>query len=276
MPAQYVVTGPDGQKYRITAPAAASQAEVLAYAQKQAAQQAHALPAGFVMNPAPKNGAQAQAHGPWENYAPQSAQGAQDGPWRRYAAQTAQPNPFAQFVTNSENPFARFVQPQQGEQEPQNPSRDQVSRAFYAAKAAGNEDDARQIIGYIQQHGMTLAPMNAQEENAGFQKQNAADVAAQPWYQTALQGAGKSFMDDARGVGQMLGLETPQDVANARQADQALMNSGWGKVGDYGGQAVQMAAMGGALGLGAKGLGLASRAVPYATAALTSGAFSGT
>lgn len=166
MPAQYVVTGPDGQKYRITAPAAASQAEVLAYAQKQAAQQAHALPAGFVMNPAPKNGAQAQAHGPWENYAPQSAQGAQDGPWRRYAAQTAQPNPYAQFVTKSENPFARFVQPQQGEQEPQNPSRDQVSRAFYAAKAAGNEDDARQIIGYIQQHGMTLAPMNAQEENA--------------------------------------------------------------------------------------------------------------
>lgn len=250
----------------------------MAYAQKQAAQQAQqapALPAGFVMDSAPKDGAQAQAHGPWENYAPQSDQGAQDGPWKRYAAQTAQPNPYAQFVTKSENPFARFVQPQQGEQAPQSPSRDQVSRAFYAAKAVGNENDARQLIGYIQQHGMTLAPMTDAERNSAFQKQNAANVAAQPWYQTALQGAGKSFVDDARGVGQLLGLETPQDVANARQADQALMNSGWGKVGDYGGQAVQMAAMGGALGLGAKGLGLASRAVPYINSALATGAIAG-
>src|SRR6185437_5824824 len=97
----------------------------------------------------------------------------------------------------------------------------------------------------------------------------------QPWYQTALQGAGKSFVDDARGVGQLVGLEKPQDIANANQADAALMNSGWGKVGDYGGQALQMTALGGALGVGARGIGLASKTVPFINSALTSGAFAG-
>lgn len=36
--AQYVVTSPDGQKYRITAPDNAAQADVMAYAQKQFSQ----------------------------------------------------------------------------------------------------------------------------------------------------------------------------------------------------------------------------------------------
>ena len=174
-------------------------------------------------------------------------------------------NPYAQFV--AANPYAQFAQAA--------PSRASLSQAFYAAKQAGDEAQARQIIGQIQKSGMTLAPMNDQQENAAFQKQNAANVAAQPWYQTALQGAGKSFVDDARGVGQLVGLEKPQDIANANQADAALMNSGWGKVGDYGGQALQMTALGGALGVGARGVGLASKAMPFINSALTSGAFAG-
>jgi len=174
-------------------------------------------------------------------------------------------NPYAQFV--AANPYAQFAQAA--------PSRASLSQAFYAAKQAGDEAQARQIIGQIQKSGMTLVPMNDQQENAAFQKQNAANVAAQPWYQTALQGAGKSFVDDARGVGQLVGLEKPQDIANANQADAALMNSGWGKVGDYGGQALQMTALGGALGVGARGIGLASKTVPFINSALTSGAFAG-
>lgn len=120
---RYVVTSPEGKQYEVTAPASASQADVMAYAQRQAAQ---------------------------------SAQG---GPWTNYA-RTAAPNPFDQFD-----------QPAQG------PTREQVSKAFYRAKAAGDEGAARQLVGYLQQHGMTLAPMDSAQEDAAFQKANARNVA---------------------------------------------------------------------------------------------------
>lgn len=173
--------------------------------------------------------------------------------------------------------MSNLVQNAQAPQQPSvpGPTRDQLSQAFYAAKQAGNEDDARQLIGYAQQHGMTIAPMTPDQVNTGMQQVNAANVAAQPWYQTALQGAGKSFVDTGRGVGELVGMESPQDVANARQEDQALMSSTAGKLGYLGGQGAQMIALGGAGGAVAKGLSLAGRAVPYVTSALAGGAFSG-
>ena len=160
-------------------------------------------------------------------------------------------------------------------QAPTGPTRAQLSQAFYAAKQAGNEDDARQIMGYVQQHGMTIAPMNANQLNTAFQQQNAQTVAAQPWYQTAAQGAGKSAVDTGRGIGQILGIESPQDVANAQQVDQALMGSTAGKLGNLAGQAGIMYA-GGTLLKGALGAaGIAQKALPYASSALTGAAFSG-
>lgn len=86
-----------------------------------------------------------------------------------------------------------------------------------------------------------------------FRQINAANVAAQPWWQTTLQGAGKSFVDDARGAGQLLGLRSNQDIAQDRQLDQALMDTTAGKVGDIGGsiaQTLPFGAVGGALKLG--------------------------
>lgn len=131
---------------------------------------------------------------------------------------------------------------------PSGPSREQLSQAFYAAKQAGNEDDARKIVGYVQQHGMTLAPPSADQANAAFQKQNAANVSAQNPVLTGLQGFGQSFVNTGRGLGQLVGLESNQDVANARQVDQALSNSRAGQVGNALGNVAQLvggAAMGG-------------------------------
>lgn len=194
-----------------------------------------------------QHAAQPQAAGPWQKYAAQ-----QNGPWQNYQAQQSGPSQTASQY-----------------------SRDQISRAFYAAKAAGNEDDARQLIGYIQQHGMTLAPMNAQEQDAAFQKANAANVASMTPMQRFMAGAGKSVEDTGRGVGELVGLESPQQVAQARQVDQALVNSGAGKFGDYAGQAAQMYLGGLALRgiLGAAGV--SSRLAPYINSAVTSGALSG-
>jgi len=202
--------------------------------------------------------------GPWTKY----ANAAQGGPWTKYAKAQQQPapNPYAQFVQPEANPYAQFVQ---------GASRADLSQAFYAAKQAGDEAQARQIIGQIQKSGMTLAPMNDQQENAAFQKQNAANVAAQSPLETFMQGAGKSVVDTGRGLAELVGMESPQDVAQARQMDQALANSTAGKLGDLAGQAAQMYVTGGALGAGAKALGYTGRVMPYVTSALTSGAFNG-
>lgn len=158
------------------------------------------------------------------------------------------------------------------------PTREQLSQAFHAAMAAGNQDDARQIIGYVQQHGMTIAPMTPAQENAAFQKQNAANVAAQNPLLTATQGFGKAFVDTGRGVGELVGAESPQDVANARQADQALMNTRAGQLGYGGGVAAQIvggAALGG-LAAGAPLLsGLSAAEAPTLGGTLLSGTLTG-
>lgn len=152
------------------------------------------------------------------------------------------------------------------------PSRDQLSQAFYAAKAAGNEADARAIIGHIQQAGMTLAPMSAQQEQAAFQRGNAANVAAMPGWDRFDAGMGKAVMDTGRGIGQLLGIESPQDIQNAQQADATLANTMQGKLGDLAGQGLMLAMPGTDL---FKGAGMLGKAAPYVNAALKMGAFSG-
>lgn len=95
----------------------------------------------------------------------------------------------------------------------------------------------------------------------------------------AIAGAGKSFVDTARGLGQIgravlpksasdyLGLPTSQDAEDARQRDEALMNTGAGLAGNIGGQIGQMVAGGGLVGLAGKGVATfapqAGRAMQY-------------
>lgn len=174
-------------------------------------------------------------------------------------------NPYDQFVQGSPNPYAQFAQVAA-------PSRADLSNAFYAAKQAGDEAKARQIIGQIQRAGMTLAPMNAQQENAAFQKQNAANVAAMPWYDKFDAGMGKAVVDTGRGIEQLVGARSPQQVATDQQADQALAQSGWGTAGDLAGQGL-MLVMPGTDAL--KGAGFLGKAAPYVNAAVKMGAFAG-
>lgn len=159
-----------------------------------------------------------------------------------------------------------------GQSQQAGPSRAQLSQAFYAAQQAGNEADARQIMGYIQRAGMTLAPMDAQQENAAFQKQNAANVAAMPWYDKFDAGMGKAVVDTGRGIEQLVGARSPQQVATDQQADQALTQSGAGMAGDLAGQGL-MLAMPGTDAI--KGAGFLGKAAPYVNAAVKMGAFAG-
>lgn len=56
------------------------------------------------------------------------------------------------------------------------------------------------------------------------------DVLGSPTQQF-LAGVGKSFVDIGRGAGQLVGLESREDVEKARQLDKPLMESGYGKAG---------------------------------------------
>lgn len=177
----------------------------------------------------------------------------------------ADTNPYAQFA--QPNPYAQFTQTSQGA-----PDRDQLSRAFYNAMASGDRTSARNIIGQIQKAGLTLAPMSSQQEQAAFQRGNAANVAAMSGWDRFDAGMGKAVVDTGRGIGQLVGAESPQDIQNAREADAALANSTQGKLGDIAGQGLMLAMPGTDL---FKGAGMLGKAAPYANAALKMGAFSG-
>lgn len=187
----------------------------------------------------------------------------------------ADTNPYAQFVqqTSQDNPYAQWavVPDDVVAAAGQNATRQQLSDAFYKAKQSGDEQTAMHIMGQIQRQGMTLAPMNAQQSDAAFQKANDANVAAMSPVQKFLAGAGKSFVDTGRGIGEALGMESPQDVAQSRVNDQALMDSGWGLAGNITGQGAQIiggAALGGIGGAALKALPAVADAVPVATSAL--------
>lgn len=53
--------------------------------------------------------------------------------------------------------------------------------------------------------------------------------------QRVLAGIGKAFVDTGRGVGQMMGLVSDEDIAEARRLDAPLMNTTAGKVGNFAG-----------------------------------------
>lgn len=119
------------------------------------------------------------------------------------------------------------------------------------------------------------ARLTPQQQQAAYQQALQQQADAMPFLQKALVGAGKAFTDVGRGAEQLVGIKPTGVLAPAPEADAALMNTAGGKVGDFGTQALMMGALGGGLGLGARGLGLASKAVPFINSALASGAISG-
>jgi hypothetical protein len=105
-------------------------------------------------------------------------------------------------------------------------------------------------------------------------------VAGMSTAQRLAAGAGKAVEDTGRGLGQIVGLVTPEDVARARTQDAALMRTGAGVTGNvlgYVGEAIPAglaaggATAGAAAGLGARLLtgglsgGAQGYAAPYAS-----------
>lgn len=66
-------------------------------------------------------------------------------------------------------------------------------------------------------------------------------------FDKAAAGAGKAVADTGRGLGQMLGLVSREDVAEARKRDAALMDTGAGMGGNIAGSLAMALAPGGAL-----------------------------
>lgn len=162
--------------------------------------------------------------GPWDNYAQQQA--AQAGPWAKYG------------------------QPQGGSLD------DAVAAAMQRQASLPPEQRAASMAALPQsvQQGIhdkiradAQAAMTPQAQQQRFQQIQAQNVAAQNPLLTGLQGFGQSFVNTGRGLGQLVGLESDQDVANARQQDRALSNSRAGQVGNALGMVGQVAG-GAALG----------------------------
>jgi len=163
-----------------------------------------------------------------------------------------------------------LTQAQQPSAQPQGPTREQLSNAFYAAKQAGNEDDARQLIGYAQQHGLTIAPPNAAQTNAGVQQMNAQNVADMNPASRLWTGIGEGASNFYGGLKQHVydpiadavtggnrSEQAQQQVVNDRQASQALNNTTSGKIGNILGGVMSSAPA--ALIPGAPEAGLATR-----------------
>lgn len=78
--------------------------------------------------------------------------------------------------------------------------------------------------------------------------QGAMDFAKDmPWHQQALAGMGKAVADTGRGLGQLVGLVSRDDVAKARAQDAPLMKTGAGMAGDIAGNVAMTLLPGGVL-----------------------------
>lgn len=89
---------------------------------------------------------------------------------------------------------------------------------------------------------------------ARFQQEQAQNVATMPWYQRLAAGAGKAVVDTGRGLGELVGKVSPQDIQQARTQDAALMNTTSGKIGNalgYLGEAIPVGIATGGLGFAA-------------------------
>lgn len=151
----------------------------------------------------------------------------------------------------------------------------QLEAALRAADAAGNTDDAKRLAqAYAAARGQQ-APQKSMAERyaaAGIDPNEYKPTDGSSFARNALEGFGKSGVDTAEGVGQMLGMVPKSQVDARRKLDTPLMASNGGFAGNVAGQVAQMAApIPGALEL--KGAALLGKAAPLVGAAARAGGF---
>lgn len=147
--------------------------------------------------------------------------------------------------------FDQVVAPQIGD-----PSQIEIARAQFDAQAKPQEwQPKKRSLSDIRKEGKGFDPTEGQ----GFVK-------------NAVQGFGQSFVNTGRGVSQLFGGASEQDVQRAREIDAPLMDTGGGMLGNIAGQATQIALpIPGAAA--AKATSWAGKGAQYVGAAARSGAF---
>ena len=120
-----------------------------------------------------------------------------------------------------------------------------------------------------QQYERLLAELTARNNPA---EGNATD--GMPGWERFMAGVGRSIAETGRGIQQLVGLRSDEQVARDRQLDEALLDTTGGFAGNLAGGAVQMMAP--VPGAAAARLSsVAGRAAPYIGAAARGAAFSG-
>ncbi|WP_332823560.1 hypothetical protein [Stutzerimonas kunmingensis] len=146
-------------------------------------------------------------------------------------------------------------------------------------------DDAteEQVLAYAQQQfaqqqqpPQPEAPQRTPEEQRALEDAltgtSLDPTAGQSFLTNAHQGLGKFFADTGRGVGQMTGMVSQQDVDAARLRDEPLNNTWGGVLGQGAGAMATLAIPGAGAARLAQGAG---RAAPYLAAAATGGGLAG-
>lgn len=120
-----------------------------------------------------------------------------------------------------------------------------LATALQAADAAGNSADAYELAGALRealkntrtQILMERFPSEYNPDSPGYRKKYGA-TSAMGGGQKALAGAGKAYVDIARGVKQLTGNMSADEVDESRARDAELMRSGAGRFGNIGGNMV--------------------------------------
>ncbi len=79
------------------------------------------------------------------------------------------------------------------------------------------------------------------KEPDAFDRETMNFAADMPWYQQAAAGVGKAITDVGRGVGQMVGAVSRDDVKESRRLDAPLMKTGAGTAGNIAGNVALLA-----------------------------------
>lgn len=114
---------------------------------------------------------------------------------------------------------------------------EKLLKYYQLAKSKGETEKAKKALNEIK----TIRAASPIKGMSGFDKFRA--------------GVGKAFADTGRGIGNLMGLVSDEDIRQANYRDKALMDDGYGMVGNMGGHAAQFALPGGALAGAGKALG---------------------
>lgn len=157
------------------------------------------------------------------------------------------------------------------------PLQRKLSSAYHKARAARDYDAMSALAGALKANGLSALPPTPEDREAIAQGHAKAMLEQYSPIGKALAGAGYSFGKTAMGLGQMVGAVSPEQIAQFENSplNQQLLNTTSGKIGNIGGQVLQMALPGSRVAAGLRLAGLGARAAPIVADAIASGVFSG-